>query len=372
MSGRNIIVLLLILLTVSVSAQVNTESVVGDLSHPWSLAFLPGHRDSPGQERLLITERPGRLLLLSNGRIREVSGLPRIAAEGQGGLMDIVLSPEFSRDSLVYFSFSERIPGGLGTSVGRGRLRTDGSPALVDPQIIYSARPGSAGGRHFGSRLLFDREGYLYITLGERGSRERARDTSDPYGSVLRLNADGSVPGDNPFAPGGISPGRGVPEMWTTGHRNPQGMALHPVTGEVWIHEHGPRGGDEVNILKAGADYGWPLVTHGVEYSGAGITDRTSAPGFEDPLLHWTPSIAPSGMAFSTGEVYPEWKGSLFVGALAGRHLRRVVLRDGKPIAQEELLRGRPGRIRDVRESPGGYLYILTDDDDGGVYRLVP
>ena len=354
------------------SPQVDTEIIVGNLSRPWSLAFLPGHQDIPGRERLLITERPGRLVYYSGGRKQTVPGLPRTAAEGQGGLLDVVLSPDFGRDSLVYFSFSESIPGGLGTSVGRGRFRSDGNPELTDTEVIYTARPGSAGGRHFGSRLVFDNDGYLYVTLGDRGSRERARDTFDPYGSVVRLNPDGSVPRDNPFAPGGTNPGQGTPEMWSTGHRNAQGMALHPETGEIWIHEHGPKGGDEVNIIRAGADYGWPLLTHGVEYSGAEITDITSAPGFEDPLLHWTPSIAPSGMAFVTGDIYPDWKGNLFVGALAGRHLRRVVLQEGMPVSQELLLSGTLGRIRDVRVSPGGYLYVLTDENDGGVYRLMP
>lgn len=350
------------------------ETAAEGLNHPWSMVFLPGHTGEPGGERLLISERPGRLLLLEAGGLREVQGIPNVAAIGQGGLLDIALSPEFASDSMVYLSFAEAGTGGYSTAVARGRLdiTSPDRPKLENLTVIYRVLPRSEGGRHFGSRLVFDNDGYLYVTLGERGAMERARDTHDPAGTVLRLNPDGSIPEDNPFAENGIRPGEGAPEIWTTGHRNPQGMVIHPDTGEIWIHEHGPKGGDEINILRRGGDYGWPLLTWGIDYDGSIISYRQSAPGYEDPLLQWTPSIAPSGMAFYSGSAFPEWNGSLFVGALAGQHLRRVEFRRGEVFFEELLIQGTVGRIRDVRSGGDGYIWILTDEDNGALYRLVP
>ncbi|MDT8298955.1 MAG: PQQ-dependent sugar dehydrogenase, partial [Spirochaetaceae bacterium] len=321
-------------------------SVVENLESPWGLAFLPEDRG------ILVTQRTGDLLLIRDGRKTIVSGTPEVAVIGQGGLLDVVLSPNFTTDSLVYLSFSESGRGGVGTAIFRGRLvDTPGSPArLTNPEVMYRALPKSGGGRHFGSRLAFDEAGYLYVTLGERGSMNRAQDTEDPYGSVLRLNPDGSIPSDNP--------GFDAPEIWSYGHRNAQGLAKHPGTGDIWLHEHGPKGGDEVNIVRKGANYGWPRVTYGIDYNGSVISNMTSAPGFEEPVVYWVPSIAPSGMAFYDGDVFPEWNGNIFVGALAGQHLRRLELRGNRVVHQEVLLSRIVGRIRDVRRGPDGMLYL--------------
>lgn len=340
--------------------------LVEGLSRPWGMAFLPGGE-------FLVTERGGRLLLIRGSEVTRVSGAPQAAAVGQGGLLDAALSPAYDDDGLVYLSYSERGPGGLGTSVARGRLTgIDGpAPRLKSLEVIYRGEPKSSGGRHFGSRLLFS-GGYLFITLGDRGTMERSQDTKDPYGSLLRLNPDGSIPADNPFAPGGSKPGEGAPEIWSYGHRNAQGIALNPETGEIWLHEHGPKGGDEVNIIQRGANYGWPMVTYGIDYDGGIISSRTHAPGIIDPVVYWTPSIAPSGMAFYRGDAFPGWSGSLFVGALAGRHLRRLELRWNHVAHQEVLLPGLLGRIRDVRSGPDGFIYILTDAESGRLARLEP
>ncbi|RLW68938.1 MAG: hypothetical protein B6D68_02825 [spirochete symbiont of Stewartia floridana] len=338
--------------------------LLGELSRPWSLAFLPG-----GQ--FLITERTGSLLLVAEDKIRHIKGVPNVAATGQGGLLDAVLSPHYERDSLVYLSFSEEESGLYGVAVARGRLTglSGPSPRLSGVETLYRAYPKSRGGLHFGSRMSFDEEGYLYITLGERGSMNRAQDPHDPCGSVLRLNPDGSIPPDNPYASDKTG---GAPEVWSYGHRNAQGMARHPLTGEIWLHEHGPKGGDEVNIVKKAANYGWPKATHGINYDGSIISEITGAPGITGPVIHWTPSIAPSGLAFYDGRLFPSWSGNIFVGALAGKHLRRLELRGDTVIHQEVLLKNSVGRIRDVRTGPDGYIYFLTDSVRGALYRLEP
>ncbi len=335
-------------------------TVTENLERPWSMAFLPGDRG------ILITERTGNLVLLQSGHSELVSGTPQAAVVGQGGLLDVAISPGFEIDSLVYLSFAEEAGGLYGTAVARGRLVTggSGSPRLEDTELIYRALPKAAGGRHFGSRLVFDEGGYLYITLGERGSMNRAQNTADPYGSVIRLNPDGSIPADNP--------GYGAPEIWSYGHRNAQGLARNPDSEDIWLHEHGPKGGDEVNIVKKGANYGWPSVTYGIDYDGSTISNQTTASGIEDPVIYWVPSIAPSGMAFYSGAAFPLWQGNLFVGALAGQQLRRLELRGDKVIHQEILLQNKLGRIRDVRMGPDGFLYLLTDSDNGVLYRLEP
>ena len=344
------------------------ESLAGNLERPWALAILPG------DEGLLITERTGDLRHLRGGVLRGVPGIPEVAVVGQGGLLDIVLSPEFGSDRLIYLSFAEAGSGGYGTAVARGRLRSEASGALrlTDTEVIFRALPRSGGGRHFGSRLAFDDEGYLYVTLGDRGAMNRAQDPFDPYGGLLRLNPDGTVPRDNPFAPGGERPGEGAPELWSWGHRNAQGLMRHPITGDLWLHEHGPKGGDEVNIVEKGANYGWPRTSFGIDYDGSVITDDASLPGITDPVIHWTPSIAPSGMAYYDGAAFPNWRGDVFVGALAGRHLRRLELSGNTVVDQEVLLDGRLGRIRDVRVGDDGAIYLLTDADRGGLYRLSP
>jgi len=337
-------------------------TVTENLEHPWGLAFLP-------DGRRLVSERPGRLRLVgADGKLdpQPVSGLPPIAAVGQGGLLDVALHPEYARNSWLYLSYAAEGAGGYGTEVLRARL--DGH-ALRDVQVIFRLQPKSTTRQHFGSRLVFDRRGYLYITLGDRGDMDRAQRLDDHAGSVIRLHDDGRVPADNPF----VGKAGARPEKFTLGNRNIQGAALHPQTGELWAHEHGPQGGDEINIIRAGVNYGWPVITYGRNYgTGTKIGEGTAKPGIAPPLLQWTPSIAPSGMAFYTGDRFPKWKGNLFVGALAGQMLVRLQL-DGERIVREErLLEGAIGRIRDVRNGPDGLLYLLTDSPQGRIVRLEP
>ena len=334
-------------------------TVASGLEHPWAVAFLPGGD-------MLVTERPGRLLRMgADGIAHPIGGLPPVAAVGQGGLMDLALDPGFADNRQIYFSYTEQVEGGWRTAVARAELAGD---RLVAVRRIFAMNRASSDGRHFGSRLAFLADGDLVVTVGDRGQRHWAQDPSNHAGSVLRIRPDGSP---SPRTAALAIPGA-APEVFTFGHRNPQGLAIHPATGAIWIHEHGPRGGDEINVLRGGANYGWPVVTHGREYAGGSIGVGTEAPGMKPPLLHWTPSIAPSGMAFYTGTGFPRWRGDLFVGALAGRHLRRVVLRGGAVVAQEVLLEDRLGRIRDVRQGPDGRLWLLTDEARGGLYRIEP
>ena len=336
-------------------------TLVRGLDHPWGLAFLPGGD-------MLITERPGRLLRVDGTTLqpRTVRGLPAIAAVGQGGLLDVTLHPEFASNRLVYLSFTGADEDGVGTEVARGRLADD---ALENVEIIFRALPKSRGGRHFGSRLLFDMDGQLLITLGERGDRPRAQDIGDHAGSVIRINDDGSVPVDNPF----VTTAGARPEIYTYGNRNVQGITLDPGSGLVWAHEHGPQGGDEVNILASGRNYGWPVITYGRNYVlGTKIGEGTHKEGMEQPLHYWTPSIAPSGMTLYTGDKFPAWRGNLFVGALKYRLLVRLEMRDKEIVHEERLLEDVLGRIRDVRTGPDGYIYVLTDHDDGVLARLEP
>ena len=346
-------------------ADFRVETISQGLEHPWSLAFLPSGE-------FLVTERRGTLWRIdADGNKREINGVPDVYHAGQGGLLDVVLDPEFQNKGWVYFSYAATDDNDddiANTEVARARLNLDQN-RLTDTEIIFKAQPKVEGGNHWGSRLLFARDGTLYITLGERFNYEdQAQDPSNHLGALIRIHPDGSVPDDNPF----VNDNTKRPEIFSFGHRNPQGMALHPQTGAVWIHEHGPRGGDEINILKKGANYGWPAVTFGISYTYMEISDKTSAPGMQDPILQWTPSIAPSGMAFYTGDKFPQWRGDLFVGALAHKHLRRLEL-DGNTITdQEELLKERGERIRDVRMGPDGYLYLLTDESNGSLLRLEP
>lgn len=335
-------------------------TVASGLEHPWGMTFLP-------DGRFLVTERPGRLRIVSaDGTLsKPVEGLPPVAAVGQGGLLDVALDPDFAKNALVYLSFAEPGPGGQGTSVMRGTL--DGE-SLKDVTIIFRQEPKLSSGFHFGSRLVFAPDGTLYISMGDRGQMKRSQDLGNHVGTIARVRPDGSVPDDNPFV------GRaGVkPETYTYGNRNVQGMALNPSTGVVWAQEHGPRGGDEVNILKPGANFGWPLVTFGIDYGGSVISEETHMVGVEPPILHWTPSIAPSGMAFYNGDKFPNWRGDVFVGALRDRHLRRIHLDGDRVVSQEVLLQKQGHRIRDVRSGPDGFLYVLTDSPDGQLIRLEP
>ena len=349
----------------SQQAEFRVVTVAEELNHPWSLAFLPGGD-------YLVTERRGKLWRITpQGLKTEIKGIPEVYHEGQGGLLDIVLEPDFEDGGWLYLSYAATADGNediANTEVVRAHLDLQQN-RLTGSEVIFCADPKVEGDNHWGSRLLFAPDGMLHITLGERFDyREDAQNPANHLGTTIRIMPDGGVPPDNPFADGI----KGDPKVFTYGNRNVQGIALHPQTGEIWTHEHGPKGGDEVNILKPGANYGWPAVTFGVSYWGTEISDKTSARGMEDPILQWTPSIAPSGMAFYTGDKFPEWEGDFFVGALAHRHLRRLEL-DGKTVTgQEELLKDRNERIRDVRQGPDGYLYILTDESNGSLYRLEP
>jgi glucose/arabinose dehydrogenase len=335
--------------------------VVEGLDHPWCVAFLP-------DGRMLVTERPGRLRVVAQGKLdpQPIAGLPPVTAGGQGGLFDVVLHPSHERNGLLYLAYAARGEGGVGTELARAKLN---GKQLEDVQVLFRQDPKGSGGLHFGGRIVFDRDGYLYLTLGERGQKERAQRPDDHAGSVIRLHDDGRVPRDNPFAG---KPGW-KPEKFDLGHRNMQGAALHPQTGMLWTHEHGPQGGDEVNVIRPGVNYGWPVITYGVNYGiGTRIGEGTHKAGMAQPLYYWVPSIAPSGMAFYTGERFPRWKGDLFVGALRDQMLVRLKLDGEKVVREERLLKGVLGRIRDVRSGPDGYLYLLTDEDNGVLARLEP
>ena len=335
--------------------------VTEGLEHPWSLAFLP-------DGRMLVTERPGRLRLIEeDGHLlpEPLEGVPEVMASGQGGLLDVALHPDFEANRLVYLTFAGRGANGPTTKLARGSL---GATGLEETQVIFTANTRGSGSRHFGSRILFGPDGYLWMTVGDRGSSDEAQELSNHNGTTLRLHDDGRAPEDNPFAGQAGS----QPEIWSFGHRNAQGMAIEPETGILWQNEHGPRGGDEINIPANGLNYGWPVTTHGTAYSGLPVGVGPAAPDMEPPLLTWTPSIGPSGMAFYTGEQFPAWRGDIFVGGLAIPQLRRVILEEGEIVGEEELLADLGMRIRDVRSGPDGYLYLLSDHGQGALLRLEP
>ncbi len=337
-------------------------SLAQGLEYPWSLAFLPNGD-------MLVTEREGRLNLLraKTYKREDISGVPKVLAKGQGGLLDVLVHPDFARNRVIFLSYGAKDEkGAAGTEVLRAELN---GTKLENGKVIFRAAPKTkSGNNHFGSRLLWGPDDKLYITLGERNIKKEAQDPSNHLGSVIRINEDGSVPNDNPF----VGKAGFRPEIFTYGNRNVQGIALRPGTKQIWMHEHGPKGGDEVNILKAGANYGWPAVTYGVDYTGFKISDKTEGPGFEPPVIYWKPSIAPCGMAFYTGSKFPAWKNNIFVGALVETHLRRLEMKNGQITHQEVLLADLGERIRDVRTGPDGYIYILTDHSDGQVLRLEP
>jgi glucose/arabinose dehydrogenase len=335
------------------------ETVASGLAHPWGIAFLP-NGDA------LVTERPGRIRIIRNGALQDapIEGGPEVRASGQGGLLDIALHPQFAENQYVYITYSK--PGEAGAATALARARFDGQ-RLTGLEDLFVADNWNNRGQHFGSRIVFDGNGMVFISAGERGERDRAQDPSDHAGTIIRLHDDGRVPQDNPFV--GREGFRA--EIYSYGHRNPQGMVRHPETGELWATEHGARGGDEINLVMPGRNYGWPAITHGINYNGQPITPDTARAGMEQPVLHWTPSIATSGLTFYTGDAFPNWKGNLFAGALAGQHVRRVVLNGNRVTHQEVLLEGR-GRIRTVKEAPDGSIYLLVDAANGDVLRIAP
>jgi aldose sugar dehydrogenase len=346
--------------------------VVDGLVNPWSIAFLPNGD-------MLVTERPGRLRVVRNGVLQEapIEGVPAVRAQGQGGLLEVMPHPDFASNQLLYLTYSK--PNAEGnqatTAVVRGRLEGN---RLTAVQEIFEAQAWSGGGNHFGSKLAFDGRGYLYITVGDRGARpDPATAATHPsqlltshQGSVIRLHDDGRVPSDNPF----VGRAGALPEIYSYGHRNPQGLVVHPETGDVWQTEHGPQGGDELNHIRPGLNYGWPVVGFGVQYGGAVIHDATAQPGMEQPAHHWVPSIATSGLMLYTGDAFPAWRGSLFVGGLAGQQIARLTLDGARVVAEETLLQG-TGRIRDIRQGPDGFIYLAIDHRGGqptGIVRLEP
>ena len=345
----------------SLNGRFAVEVVVSGLKHPWGMAFVSA-------DEILVTERGGDLRLIENGRLepRPVSGLPKIAGNsGQGGLLDIALDPNFSANRRLCISYAAEGEGGRGTDIACGQYQ---GGEIQNIQVIFRSSPKSDSGRHFGSRLVFA-GGYLFATLGDRGIRPQAQDVTAHPGSVIRLFEDGSVPSDNPFV---TTPGA-KPEIFTLGNRNPQGLVVHPVTGDLWMHEHGPRGGDELNRVIRGANYGWPVISYGQEYFlPKAVGEGTHKEGMEQPLHYWVPSIAPSGMAFYTGQDFPQWQGNLFIGSLKFQELVRLELQNGKVVTDERLLGREYGRIRDVRMGPDGHLYFLTDSPDAQLLKIVP
>lgn len=344
----------------SEQANFRLRQVVSGLEHPWAVAFLP-------DGDILITERPGRLRIVRGGVLdpTPIDNVPEVYAEGQGGLLDIALHPDSEQNRLLYLSYAARGEGGAGTRVTVARLRSE---ALEDLRVIFEVRPFADGDHHFGSRLALSPDGLLYVTLGERRNGDRAQDLSDLAGKTVRLLPDGRVPDHNPF----VGRREAAPQIFSYGHRNPQGIAVHPETGEIWTHEHGPRGGDEINVIRPGVNYGWPVITYGISYMFLPIGEGTQKEGMAQPVYVWTPSIAPSGMAFYRDDAFPEWRGDLFVGALAAELLVRIELDGEQVVAEERLLEGTIGRIRDVALGPEGFVYLLTDEADGGLWRLEP
>lgn len=343
---------------------VTVSTVADGLRNPWALAFLPGGKD------MLVTERAGNLRVVNaEGKVGPpISGVPKVWAEGQGGLLDVVLSPEFAKDRTVYLSYAEEgSDGKAGTAVGRGQLSQDRA-RLENFSVIFRQQPKLSDGNHFGSRLVFDRDGYLFIALGENNQRPTAQDLDKLQGKIVRILPDGEVPKDNPF----VGKDNVRPEIWSFGHRNQQGAALNPWTGKLWTHEHGPRGGDEINIPESGKNYGWPIATHGINYSLLPIPEAKGkhVQGMVDPHHVWEKSPGISGMAFYDSPTFKAWDHNLFIGALTTQELIRLQLDGDKVVHEERLLGELKARIRDVRVGPDGYLYVLTDDKDGALLKV--
>ncbi len=334
------------------------ELVVSELAVPWGIVFLPDNS-------MLINEKEGKIIHFKDGKKTEVQGVPQVYNRGQGGLLDIALHPDYKENDWLYITYasSEGKEDGGHTALMRAKLENN---TLINKELLYKATPNTTAGQHFGSRIVFDNDGYLYFTIGERGDRDvNPQDITRDGGKVYRLNDDGSVPNDNPF----VNEPNAKKAIYSYGHRNPQGMVIHPETGQVWVHEHGPKGGDEINIVKKGANYGWPVISYGVNYSGTKFTDKTAQEGMEQPIHYWDPSIAPSGMAFITSDNYPEWKGDLLVGSLKFNYMDKVVLKDEQVIKEERFLDGL-GRVRTIVQGPDGYIYVGIENL--GIVKLLP
>ncbi|MGA0373135.1 MAG: PQQ-dependent sugar dehydrogenase [Flavobacteriaceae bacterium] len=338
-------------------SEFTTETVVEGIDIPWGMDFI-------SENEILVTEKKGILYRVSNGKKTEVSGLPEIYQRGQGGLMDIALHPNFKSNKIIYFTTGVHLEGEKGgnTALYCGELNEN---SLSNLKLLYKGQPNTKKGQHWGSRIVFDDKGHLFFGIGDRGNRDvNPQDLNRDGGKIYRLNLDGSIPEDNPF----VNQEGALKAVYSYGHRNPQGMTVHPKTGEIWENEHGPKGGDEINIVQKAKNYGWPEITYGINYSGTSITDKTSMPGMEQPFYYWVPSIAPSGMAFSTSNVYKKWKGNLFVGSLKFKYLERLVIKRGKVVKREKILND-IGRVRNVKEGPDGYLYLGVEGK--GILKVV-
>ncbi|SHG20538.1 PQQ-dependent sugar dehydrogenase [Flagellimonas flava] len=340
------------------SIDFTIEAVVEDIQNPWGMVFLP-------DGTILITEKEGKLLHFNNGKTTEIENIPEVYRRGQGGFLDIELHPDYPKNGWIYFSYSSSDGDGKGGNTAILRAKLSGNK-LINKQLLYKAEPNTTKGQHFGSRLEFDRQGFLYFSVGDRGNRDNnPQSIARDGGKTYRIHDDGSIPTDNPFADSDTT----KKAIFSYGHRNPQGLALHPETGELWEHEHGPRGGDEINKIQAGKNYGWPVITYGINYSGTKITNETSKTGMEQPVYQWTPSIAPSGMTFVSSDKYPKWKGNLLVGSLAFQYLERLVIENDKVVYREKLLDSM-GRVRNVRQAPDGFIYVGVEGK--GIYKLTP
>jgi len=341
------------------------ETVAGGLDHPWALAFLP-------DGRMLVTERAGRIRIVApNGNLsKPVENVPKVFARGQGGMLDIILDRDFARNRIIYFSYAEPFDGGGRTALARAVLDASEAPALSDVKVIFQQVGPPSRSNHFGGRIAQGADGNIFVTTGDHFTdRDMAQTLDNDIGKVVRITPDGHAPKDNPFV--NRAGARAI--VWSFGHRNPQGLAINPADGSLWEQEHGARGGDEINIIQPGKNYGWPVVSHGVNYDGTPVgTGKQEAAGMENPVWHWTPSIAPSGMTFYTGDLFPQWKGSLFNGALRAQFLSRLDIKDGKPANEERLLQALNERLRDVRQGPDGALYLLTDSSNGRILRVTP
>ncbi|MEO0504630.1 MAG: PQQ-dependent sugar dehydrogenase [Bacteroidota bacterium] len=337
---------------------INLVQITDAIAQPWGLAFLPDHS-------ILITERTGTLWHYRDGNLTEITNVPSVYVHGQGGLMDVEVHPNFAENKWIYLSYSYTKDTKVGgnTAILRATLRNN---QLLEKKILYQGGPQTKKGQHFGSRLEFDTNGYLYFSIGDRGNRNmNPQDVKRDGGKIYRINDDGSIPKDNPF----VNTSGAKSAIFSYGHRNPQGLTLHPETGKLWEHEHGPRGGDEINVIEKGKNYGWPVITYGINYSGTKITNETSRPGMEQPIYQWTPSIAPSGMTFVSSKKYPDWKGDLLVGSLAFQYLELVEMDKNKVVGRQRLLDGE-GRLRSVKQSPDGFIYVGIEGK--GVFRLEP
>ncbi len=340
------------------------HAAVHGLDHPWALAFL-------ADRRMLVTERPGRMRIVGEGGTLSpaLAGVPKVFASGQGGLLDVVLDRSFAQNHTIYFCYAEPVEGRARTALARARLIAEGTARVEAVEVIFRQAGPLSSGNHFGCRIVQTPDDNLFLTTGDHfTTRDQAQILGNDLGKIIRIRPDGSAPPHNPF----VGKAGAKPDIWSYGHRNPQGLALHPVTGKLWEHEHGPRGGDEVNIIEKGKNYGWPVIGYGIDYSGAKIHDSTHKAGMEQPIKYWVPSIAPSGMTFYSGNLFASWRGSLFIGALAGQVLVRLELDGDKPVKEERLLQKLRERIRDVREGPDGALWLATDSSSGRILRLAP